>query len=79
MCDCRVCSLELLYPDDINTVIKDVFEHMMEKKMPNVLCYNCGHWFEVEYDTKHPSQKCPKCLDKMRNKIDAPDDLWKDK
>lgn len=31
--------------------------------MPKVLCFNCGGMFEVDYDTKNPTQKCPKCTD----------------
>lgn len=32
MCDCRVCKLEFMYPAEIETVVKDVFEYLMEER-----------------------------------------------
>jgi predicted Zn-ribbon and HTH transcriptional regulator len=37
--------------------------------MPEVLCFDCGYAFEVDYDTPRPTKKCPKCLDKVENKM----------
>jgi hypothetical protein len=31
MCDCRVCRVEYFYPEEIDTIIKDVFEYITEK------------------------------------------------
>ena len=31
--------------------------------MPQVLCFDCGGTFEVDYDTPKPTQQCPKCKD----------------
>ena len=33
--------------------------------MPNVLCFDCGGYFSVDYDTKNPTRQCPKCKDKL--------------
>ena len=30
MCDCRVCELEVTYPDEFDQIIADVFEHMID-------------------------------------------------
>jgi len=32
MCNCRVCELTFLYPEQVDRVIAKVFEHMMEDK-----------------------------------------------
>jgi DNA-directed RNA polymerase subunit RPC12/RpoP len=37
--------------------------------MPEVLCFDCGSTFDVEYDTLRPTKQCPKCLDKLENKM----------
>lgn len=29
MCDCRVCTLEFMYPEEAGMVIDDVFEYMV--------------------------------------------------
>jgi hypothetical protein len=30
MCDCRVCELEITYPDEFNKIVSDVFDHMID-------------------------------------------------
>jgi hypothetical protein len=30
MCDCRVCKLEITYPEEFDKIIDDLFEHMMD-------------------------------------------------
>jgi hypothetical protein len=35
MCDCRVCQVEYLYPEEIDIVVKDVFEYLIEKQRGN--------------------------------------------
>jgi hypothetical protein len=32
MCDCRVCQAEYLHPEEIDIVIKDVFEYIIKKQ-----------------------------------------------
>lgn len=30
MCDCRVCELEVTYPEEFDQIIDDLFEYMMD-------------------------------------------------
>lgn len=30
MCDCRVCELEITYPEEFDQIIDDLFGHMID-------------------------------------------------
>ena len=30
MCDCRVCELEITYPEEFDQIITDVFDHIID-------------------------------------------------
>lgn len=32
MCDCRVCQLEIIYPENIDKIVDDVFNYLTEEE-----------------------------------------------